>query len=355
MKRIIASLLALLLAGCFLPVLCYYGLLAAQEKDLQAAAQTFRDTLLEMPKNPQLTPMPTQVPSAEAAPQSTETDLVPIWDSGSERVIQVPLREFVIGAVASEMPITWPDAALQAQAVAAHSYLLYSRDHRDTNALGGGWRTADPAQRLGFITDEGLRSYWGTHYDANYARLSALVDEVLDTIVTFEDAPANACYFAISNGHTEASQNVWVQPLPYLQGVDSSWDKNADGYARTVTFSSTQMHNALVSELDICTDGYAPQDYFSDLQYTDAGYVHLLQVCGKEVLGTALRTALKLRSNCFSIQWDGENFQVTTYGYGHGVGLSQTGAKAMAEAGNSWQEILQHYFPGTTLTGSSTL
>lgn len=355
MKQIITSLLAILLAGCFLPILCYYGLLAVQEKDLAAAAQAFRDTLLDAPEEPQSSQPPAQGTPTQATSEPEEKDLVPIWDSGSQRVLQVPLREFVIGAVASEMPMSWPDAALQAQAVAAHSYLLYSRDHRDTNALGGGWRTADPAQRQGFMTDEGLRSYWGTHYEENYQRLSALVDEVLDTIVTYEEKPADACYFAISNGRTEASQNVWVEALPYLQGVDSSWDKEADGYAKTVTFTSTQMHSALVTALDICTDGYAPADYFSDLQYTDAGYVYLLHICGKEVLGTALRTALQLRSSCFSIQWDGEDFKVTTYGYGHGVGLSQTGAKAMAEAGSSWQEILQHYFPGTTLTTSSTL
>ena len=67
------------------------------------------------------------------------------------------------------------------------------------------------------------------------------------------------------------------------------------------------------------------------------------------VSGTALRAALGLRSACFSIQQQDGEFSITTRGYGHGVGLSQWGAKAMAEQGKSWIEILAHYFPGTTL------
>lgn len=351
MKRIILSLLAVLLAGSLLPVLFYYGFSAFLQKDVHTAAQDFLDTL-QTDTNisfPDLPVLPR--PSPSAAPETPQAkDLVPIWDSGAQRVIQVPLREYVIGAVASEMPMTWSDAALQAQAVAAHTYLLYCRDHNDTAALGGAWVSADPAQRQGFMTDEVLRSYWGTRYNTNYNRLSTLVDQVLDTIITYEEKPAAASYFAISNGRTEASQNVWTEALPYLQGVDSSWDKTVEGYAKTITLSSTQMHSAIVTGLNIRPDGFKPEQYFTNPTYTDAGYVQMLQVCGQEVLGTVLRTALHLRSNCFSIEWDGSNFQITTYGYGHGVGLSQVGAQEMARNGSSWQEILQHYFPGTSFS-----
>ncbi len=348
MKRIIASMLAVLLASCLLPVLFYHGTAVLLQKDLNTAARGFWQELTSPP--PPSEPEP-PLPQDQAEPTpSPEATLVPIWDAGTKQVIQVPLREYVIGAVASEMPQSWPDAALQAQAVAAHTYLLYRRDHADPVALNGAWLSADPGQRQGFMTDSVLRSYWGTHYDANYARLSALVDQVLHTILTYDDAPAAASYFAISNGKTEASQNVWNESLPYLQGVDSSWDKNAEGYATTVSFSSSQMHNALVTGLDLKPDGFRPEEYFSDFAYTDAGYVASLTVCGQHVLGTVLRSVLHLRSSCFTIAWDGTAFQITTYGYGHGVGLSQTGAMAMAQQGSTWQEILEHYFPGTRLT-----
>ena len=346
MKRVLAALLTTLLAGCLLPVLFYYGIFLLLQKDPAAAVRTFAADLQgqRVPLPPTAAGQPA-VPSPSPAPE----EKIPVWDSGTQRLLEVSLREYVIGAVASEMPVSWPDAALQAQAVAAHTYLLYRRDHTDPATLHGAWLPADPARRQGFLTDAVLRSYWGPHYAENYARLSALVDPLLQTILTWEQEPAATSYFALSNGRTEASQNVWNEALPYLQGVDSSWDKAAEGYARTVHFSSTQMHSALVTALEIRPDGCLPAEYFTDFVYTDAGYVYSVQVCGQEVLGTVLRAALDLRSSCFAIQWDGTDFVITTYGYGHGVGLSQTGARAMAENGSSWQEILLHYFPGTSV------
>lgn len=153
---------------------------------------------------------PNAVPSADA-----ETFLVE--DQATGQVLELSRQEYVLGAVAAEMPVSWPDEALKAQAVAAHSYALYCRDH--TTLQSGAWLTADPARRQGCLTEPVLRSYWGTAYEQNYARLSALVDEVLDEILYYENAPACASYFAISNGQTEASENVWDSALPYLISV----------------------------------------------------------------------------------------------------------------------------------------
>ena len=65
----------------------------------------------------------------------------------------------------------------------------------------------------------------------------------------------------------------------------------------------------------------------------------------------ALRQALGLRSTSFTVQYQSGNFSFTTRGYGHGVGLSQWGTKAMAEQGKSYADILAHYYPGTQLQG----
>ena len=84
-------------------------------------------------------------------------------------------------------------------------------------------------------------------------------------------------------------------------------------------------------------------------QLTPSGYVASLPVCGQSITGPALRKALGLRSACFTVQYQEGSFLLTTKGYGHGVGLSQWGAKALAEQGQSAEEILAHYFPGTEL------
>ena len=287
------------------------------------------------------TSQPKDLPSADA-------ETFPVEDQSAGKVVQLSRREYVLGAVAAEMPVSWPDEALKAQAVAAHTYALYCRDHAALQS--GAWLTVDPARRQGCLTEPVLRSYWGTAYEQNYARLSALVDEVLDEILYYENAPACASYFAISNGQTEASENVWGSALPYLISVDSSTDRSADNYEYTVTFSAEQVQQALAG-LGISADLAAPEGWFGPAALTSAGYTKTVTVCGQTVTGTTLRRALGLRSTCFTVQYQSGNFSFTTRGYGHGVGLSQWGTKAMAEQGKSYADILAHYYPGTQLQG----
>ena len=92
----------------------------------------------------------------------------------------------------------------------------------------------------------------------------------------------------------------------------------------------------------------APAGWFGEGVLDSAGYVAQMPVCGQVFTGTRLRSAFSLRSAAFTVAYDsGENaFDFTTHGYGHGVGLSQYGVKAMAEDGKTWQEILEWYFPG---------
>ena len=294
-------------------------------------------------------PASSAAPAApEAAPAAYEgdADLFLIEDSTTGEVQQVPKRDYLIGAAAAEMPLTWPDEALKAQIVAAHSYALYCRDHAALQS--GAWLTVDPARRQGCLTEPVLRSYWGTAYEQNYARLSALVDEVLNDLLFYDNAPACTSYFAISNGRTEASENVWGTALPYLIPVDSSTDLSADNYQYTAVFSAAQVQQAF-SSLGITADLAAPESWFGPVEQTSSGYTKSLTVCGQTVSGTALRQALGLRSTCFTVQYQSGNFSFTTRGYGHGVGLSQWGAKALAEQGWTYEAILAHYFPGTQL------
>ena len=83
--------------------------------------------------------------------------------------------------------------------------------------------------------------------------------------------------------------------------------------------------------------------------FTPAGYVQAMDWGGVSVPGTRLRALLGLRSACFAVSYEEDGFIFTTKGYGHGAGLSQYGAKAMALTGKHYKDILSHYFPGTQL------
>ena len=295
-------------------------------------------------------------PASSSEPEETasspsaadiDSEIFLVQDQSTGEVCSVPKREYLIGAAAAEMPVGWPDEALKAQIVAAHSYLLYCRDH--TTSPENGWLSADPGRRQGYLTEPVLRSYWGVDYEANYARLSSLVDAVLQDVVCYHGAPAGTSYFAISNGLTEASENVWGSALPYLVPVDSSSDLSADNYLYTISYTSAQVASQLSAGLGITAGELPAESWFGTPELTPSGYVVFLPVCGQTVSGPSLRKTLGLRSSCFSIQYSNGVFSFTTRGYGHGVGMSQWGAKAMAEQGASYTEILVHYFPGTDL------
>ena len=153
MKKFFLPIFAVLLAlGSILPLAAYRVTRAVLSGAEPASSAVSLPAASAQP--------PSAVPSADA-----ETFLVE--DQATGQVLELSRQEYVLGAVAAEMPVSWPDEALKAQAVAAHSYVLYCRDH--TTLQSGAWLTADPARRQGCLTEPGLRSYWGTAYEQNYA------------------------------------------------------------------------------------------------------------------------------------------------------------------------------------------
>ncbi len=293
------------------------------------------------------TPEPVQASPEPEDPLLTEARTpVLLYDEAAGQTVSVSPVVYMVGAAASEMPLTWPDDALIAQMVASHTYALYSRDHGGSDT--DGWLQVNSALASGWTDEAALRSRWGDDFDANWARLTGLAEQAADSLVLYEGAPALTAYHAISSGHTEDSRQVWAESLPYLCGVDSVWDKYSDEYEVTIQYSDTQFAAAAAS-LGLTLDG-DPEDWIGASLWDKAGYVQSIEIGGAPYSGTAVRDALDLRSACFAIAWRGGQFVITTRGYGHGVGLSQYGARAMAEGGASWQEILEYYFPGCTVT-----
>ena len=297
----------------------------------------------------------TQAPSAPQPGTSAADDAEPpllILDENTGEVAEVSVRDFVRGAVAAEMPMTYPDEALRAQAVAAHSYALAVKAQADPDneALKGAYFSANPTQRLGYITDTVMRAMWGEDYEANRTRLYTVVDSVLDEILLYDGQPAMACYHAISGGKTEAAEAVWGAAVPYLVSVDSPLDLTSPDYEQTITVTKQEVAEDIAAAFpDIVLEGDAA-GWFGTPQLTAAGYVDSITIGGVPCKGTAVRAALRLRSASFTITWTEKHlFEITTRGYGHGVGLSQYGANALALTGKSYQEILSLYYPGTTL------
>lgn len=282
---------------------------------------------------PEITPPPLVETPADSTSQAD--DDLSVYDAALGQAITVSPEEFLIGAAACELPADWPDQAILAQMVASHSYALSLGDQpmQVNSALCSGWTDADV-----------LQARWGDDFEERYRHLADLARTVQGALLCYEGAPAATCYHSISAGKTEASQNVWVTALPYLQGVESPWDTTVADYEVAITYSTEQVYTML-QNLGLTPDD-DPAGWFGAASLDDAGYVASMEVCGSIFSGTTLRSAFSLRSASFTVSYSDGSFCFTTHGYGHGVGLSQYGAKAMAEGGADWQKILLYYFPG---------
>lgn len=219
---------------------------------------------------PTATAQPESTPVPSAAPAFPQT--ITLHDEASDSDFTISAVDFMVGAAACEMPATWPDDALLAQMVASRSYALY------LSAQGQSF-TANSALCSGWTSSEVLQSRWGSDYAANMQRLQSLAARTGQTVLLYNGQPAAACYHAISSGHTEASQNVWGGQLPYLCGVDSAWDKFADGYEVTIQYSAEQVRTAL-EELGLTPDD-SPESWVGASTWDKAGYVRTLELCGQ--------------------------------------------------------------------------
>lgn len=278
-----------------------------------------------------------------------------IYNEATGEVDTVSIFDYVIGAVAAEMPMSYSDEALKAQAVAAHTYALARKAlAAQEPAPMGAYFSANPSSRLGYVTDDVMKQMWGDAYAENRARLVELIEPILHQILTYDGQPALTCYHAISNGATESSEAVWGTALPYLVSVESMFDLSSPDYEQSLSFSSLEVSQLLgqsIMGLDFSTD---PATWFSQMERTPAGYVSKVHFGQASCSAADVRTALGLRSTDFTAVYDAatDTFAFTTRGYGHGVGMSQYGAHAMALTGKTYEQILAWYFPGTALSST---
>ena len=258
-------------------------------------------------------------------------------------VTEYTANDYIFGVVAAEMPALYEEEALKAQAVAAYTFACYQLQN-NTNAEYD--ISADPKTAQCFITREEASERWGEKADEYAQKIDDCITAVQGEILLYEGNPIFAAYHAISPGTTNSCADVWGKDLPYLKSVSSAGDPLADGYLSELTFTVDEIVERLKS---ITAPSGEPQDYFTDIKITNNGYVKELTYCGKTLSGAEICSALDLRSSNFETTFVDGKFTFTVKGYGHGVGMSQTGADYMAKQGSSYREILLHYYNGAAL------
>lgn len=278
-------------------------------------------------------------------------DVFRIKDIATDQIITVTAREFLPVATICEMSVSSPDEAIKAQAIAAYTYYTVQRNSNKDKEYDF---TCNTDKWLVYTTTEKIKERWGEDYDSYWNKIKTITDSVYGEMIIQNGDPILSTYFAVSNGSTEASANVWGGERSYLTSVASPGDILSDSYLSKLTLTPEQLKEKLAAGFPDTNFDFniASENWFNSQNLSNAGYTKTINVCGAEVEGTKLRTALSLSSTSFDISFEGGYYVFTVRGRGHGVGMSQVGAMYMAGQGANYQQILEHYYPGTTVANS---
>ena len=271
--------------------------------------------------------------SSNNTTNSSVSEITVYRSNGS--VINLNMTDYLIGVVSSEMPASFNFEALKAQSVLARTYALKAKQT--------GKKLTDTVSTQSYIDIDQMKNKWGNSFNTYYNKIKNAVENTNGEYLSYNGNYIEALYHSTNNGKTESSLDVFGNYYPYLISVSSEYDKNASSYLRTINMPLDTISNKLGLSLN-------NDSVISILSYTDGGNIKEININGNNFSGKKVRELLGLRSADFDISISDNNANITTRGYGHGVGMSQYGANGMANAGYSYKDILSHYYPGTTLT-----
>nr|WP_243896080.1 stage II sporulation protein D [Paenibacillus sp. F411] len=307
-------------------------------------------------------PAPGPAPAAPSAmPKAAEEPTVSVYLSGTDTVEQLPLERYLIGVVAAEMPAAFQPEALKAQAIAARTYIVQRLRSGDTSGVPGDKAlVTDTVAHQAYISRDMLEKEWKAGgKQPELDKIQQAVNDTRGIVMTYEGEPITASFFSTSNGYTENSEDYWSNAFPYLRSVESPWDLEVSPKYKTVV---TMKRKELVNQLGLASaavpvskSGEGSASFFKVTAYTEGGRIKQALLGGQAFSGREIRERLDLRSSQFDLELRGEEVIITTYGFGHGVGMSQYGAEGMALEGYLAKEILSHYYTGISFAETDKL
>lgn len=258
--------------------------------------------------------------------------------AGLAVVNELPLERYLAGTLGREMYGSWGEEALRVQAVASRTYVLHQRERR----RGDAWHVTSGTQS---------QVYGGV--DAESEVVLAALAATRGEILTRAGTPILAAFHSSSGGRTASAEEVWGEARDYLVSVpvEDEWD-SPDAYWRAPV-TRTTLGRAVAS----LGNDVGPIVAARVSRRTDSGRVDRIELQGERgaatVSGRQLRSALgesKLKSTLFELREHAEGFVFVGSGNGHGVGMSQWGARAMARRGDDYRSILRAFYPGTRIS-----
>ncbi|MFC7391849.1 stage II sporulation protein D [Scopulibacillus cellulosilyticus] len=270
---------------------------------------------------------------------------VAVYRSNEHKVESLPLHDYLVGVVGSEMPADFNIEALKAQALTARTYIVGHLLAKASIHLPDGAEVTDSTMDQAFEDKSDLKRLWGSEYDWKIKKIDKAVSETAGQILTYKGEPITASFFSTSNGYTENAEDYWNQSYPYLKSVPSPWDKKSPKYKAEKTIPVATFE----TDLNV-TIPNQNGEIGQVLKSTPGHRVGEIKIGNKTFTGRQVREKLNLNSSDFTMIKDGNDIKVQTKGYGHGVGMSQYGANGMAKEGKNYKEIVSYYYRGVKIS-----
>lgn len=276
-----------------------------------------------------------------------------VYNTRDNIIESVNLEEYIVGVVAAEMPADFSLEALKAQAIAARTYALGRAVGKYGSTIGshfGAHVCTNPAHCQAWIPKE-MYSTWYPKSDMekNWPKIEQAVYETEGMILTYEGEIINPLYHANSGGITEDVQEVWssVSSVPYLKSVFSEGENDYSSFEKKVSLTGEKIREKLMEFYpDIVFMGSISED-MEVIQYTNSQRAKEIRIGSITVQGTKFREIFSLASTQMEIQFsEDDGIEITTYGFGHGVGMSQCGANELAQKDKDYEYILKYYYTG---------
>ena len=273
---------------------------------------------------------------------------ISVYNTETDKVIEMDLEEYLCGVISAEMPVSFPYEALKAQAVAARTYIVKrcENDSASDEHKGAMVCTSSSHCSAWLSKEERMEKWDRESATSNWNKIVSAVNDTSGEIMTYDGEPITAVFYAISSGKTENAADVWGGNVPYLQSAESPYDSQAPGYSSAVSFSKEEFENIILSSGKGADLSGSPDEWYKNENRSEGGAVMNCNIGGAVFKGTEIRSLFSLRSHNYTLSYSGGTFTFNVKGYGHGVGMSQWGAKYYAEEGKSYKDILQIYYTG---------
>ena len=339
MKKILFYIIALFCIVFLIPAIC--------TKQNRQAEKVDNTEIKEQENSKQ----PEEVNLEKTKYEYSKFGTIRLYHSKTGEIEELPIDEYLYGVVSSEMPASYDIEALKAQAVVARTYTIYqiknSKGKHDNADICDNFACC----QAWLSKDDRMAKWSEDERETNWKKIVNAVDSTQGKIITYNGEVIDAFFHSNSGGITETASNVWGgQNFPYLKSVETSGEDGYSEYNSEVKITKQDFVNKIKEKHQEIVIDFDEIDSIKILEFTESGRVKTIKIGNIQIAGTELRSLFGLKSTNFNFEIRDNSVIFFVKGYGHGVGMSQTGANSLAKQGSTYEDIIKHFYNNVEIT-----